>query len=363
MATPHRCLMIGAGGMARNWLERFLPPFAERLVVAGLVDVNAAVLTAAADRLDLPAHARFTSLEEAFAALDRGAIVADCCFVVIPPRFHRAAVEAAAARGLAILSEKPIADTWEDVAAVYRAVTAAGARMQVVQNYRYTSRIQTLKGVLDSGRLGRLHYLVSRFAADYRQRLAWGAEFRHEMRHPLLIEGAIHHFDQLRHLSGADCAAIAGWEWLPESGRRSFKGEALAQYVLRMADDTRASYEGSGLAGGWQNSWRHEYYRAECEGGAVVVDRDDTVRIEEWKPGRGLRIEEVPAVRLEWEEHQAVIAQFLDWLDGGAAPATVLADNIKSAAMLFGAIEASAAGGAVDVAAKVAALIGAPPPA
>ena len=357
MTGQHRCLMIGAGGMAGAWLTRFLPAFRERLAVAALVDINPAVLHAAADRLALPPQARFADMDSAFAAFDVGTIAADCCIVVVPPRFHRPAVEAAAARGLVILSEKPIADTWEDVVAIYRTVTATGARLQIVQNYRYTPRIATLKGVLDSGRLGRLHYLVSRFAADYRRRLAWGAEFRHEMRHALLLEGAIHHFDQIRHLSGADCAEITGWEWLPEAGRSSFKGECVAQYVLRLTDDTRASYEGSGLAGGWQNTWHHEYYRAECEGGAVVVDRDDVVRIHEWTPGRGLRIEEVPTVRLEWESHQAIIDQFLDWLDGGPTPATVLADNIKSAAILFGAIEASADGRVVDVAAKVAALL------
>lgn len=358
MATRHTCLMIGAGGMARNWLNCFLPPFRERLTIAGLVDVRSEILGPAADALGLPPAARFGDMDTAFAALDAGTIAADCVIVVVPPRFHRAAVEAGAARGLAVLCEKPIADTWEDVVAVQRVVAATGIKLQIVQNYRYTSRIQTLKGVLDSGRLGRLHYLVSRFAADYRQRLAWGAEFRHEMRHPLLIEGAIHHFDQLRHLSGADCAQIAGWEWLPEGGRASFKGECVAQYVLRMTDDTRASFEGNGLAAGWQNTWRHEYYRAECEGGAVVVDRDDVVRIEEWQPGRGLRLEEVPPVTLPWEEHQAVVAQFLDWLDGGPAPVTVLADNVKSAAMLFAAIEASESGRVVDVAAKVAPLVG-----
>jgi predicted dehydrogenase len=352
--------MIGAGGMARHWLGRFLPAFGERLTVAGLVDIAPAVLHPAADALGLLAAARFTDMAAAFAALDAGNLAANCCIVVVPPRFHRPAVEAAAERGLAILCEKPIADTWEDVVAIYRTVTAAGVKMQVMQNYRYTSRIQTVKGVLDSRRLGRLHYLVARFAADYRRRLAWGAEFRHEMRHPLLIEGAIHHFDQLRHLSGADCASLAGWEWLPEGGRASFKGECVAQYVLRMTDDTRASYEGSGLAGGWQNTWHHEYYRAECEGGAVVVDRDDSVRVEEWLPGRGLRVEEVPAARLDWEGHQAVIAQFLDWLDGGPPPATVLADNIKSVAMLFGAIDASASNQVVDVAGRVAALTGRP---
>jgi hypothetical protein len=49
----------------------------------------------------------------------------------------------------------------------------------------------------------------------------------------------------------------------------------------------------------------------------------------------------------------AIVAQFLDWLDGGETPATVLEENLKSAAMMFGAMEASATGTVVDVEAMV----------
>src|SRR5215211_2781464 len=53
-----------------------------------------------------------------------------------------------------------------------------------------------------------------RYASDYRERGAWGM-FRHEMRHGLLIEGGIHHLDQLRNLCDADCQTISGWDWNP----------------------------------------------------------------------------------------------------------------------------------------------------
>jgi predicted dehydrogenase len=245
-----------------------------------------------------------------------------------------------------------MADTWEDAVAVYRAAQAAGVRLQIMQNYRYTPRIQTLKGVLESGRLGRIHYVAARFAADYRQPLSWGAAFRHEMRHAILVEGSIHHFDQIRHLTGQDCRTIAGWEWNP--GAPSFKGECLTLYTMQLSGGVYAQYEGSGLAAGWQNTWHGEYYRVECEGGAVVLDRDQVVRIQEHERGRGLRIEEVPTVRLALEGHAAVVGQFLDWLDGGPAPPTVVEDNLKSTAMLFGAIQASASNQAIDVAAMVA---------
>jgi predicted dehydrogenase len=65
-----------------------------------------------------------------------------------------------------ILSEKPIADTLEACAAIARAVKAAGVRMMVTQNYRYTRRILTLKQAL--AELGAVNYAVARYASDYR---------------------------------------------------------------------------------------------------------------------------------------------------------------------------------------------------
>ena len=221
----HKWLVIGAGGMAGNWLRRFLPAHGERVQIAGIVDVNADVLEVARRDLGLRTDQCFTKMTEAFDTVD-----ADAVAIVVPPQFHREAVENACRRGLPILSEKPIAGTWEDVSAIARAVDHAGVRMVVMQNYRYTPRIQTLKKVLDSGRVGAVRYAVARFAADYREPLSWGAPFRHEMAHALLVEGSIHHFDQLRHLTGQDCVSIAGREWNP--GAPSFKGECLALYTM-----------------------------------------------------------------------------------------------------------------------------------
>lgn len=347
----HRLIMVGAGGMAGNWIRTYFAPHRDRVEIVAIADVNPVALERSGDFLGLPAGRRFARMEDAFEAVE-----ADCCGIGVPPTFHRPAVELATARGLHILSEKPMADTWDDAVAIYRAVKSAGVKMQVVQNYRFTPRIQTLQRALASGRLGRIRYVVARFGADYRQPLSWGAAFRHEMRHAILIEGSIHHFDQIRHLSHADCATIAGWEWNP--GAASFQGECLTLYTMRLTSGAFAQYEGSGLAAGWQNTWHGEYYRVECEGGAAVLDRDHVVRLQEHERGRGLRVEEVPAVRLEHEGHPAVMGQFLDWLDGGPEPPTAVSDNIKSTAMLYGAIEASATSQTVDVAAMVAAATG-----
>jgi len=341
--------MLGAGAMGSRWIRDVWQPFGDRMEFAGLVDPNPAALHAAGDWLGLPPAIRFADAREAFARID-----ADFCCIVTPPEHHREAVELACARGMDILSEKPVADTPQACAAIARAVKAAAVRMMVTQNYRYTRRILTLKQA--AGELGAINYAVARYASDYRDRGAWGM-FRHEMRHGLLIEGGIHHLDQLRNLSGTDCKTIAGWDWNPGhvrdttawQGSDAFDGEASALLVLRMTNGSFGSYEGNNLATGKTNSWYGEYYRLECEGGAAVLDRDHIVRVEERSTAGTLQTREVPPVEVVWEGHQAVASQFLDWLDGGPPPATTLTDNLQSTAMLFATIRASETGMTVDV--------------
>ena len=346
MGRKQRCLMIGAGVLARRWIREFYAPHRDRVEIVGLVDVDEAVLAQSGDYLGLPAGRRFTRMADAFAAVE-----ADYCSIVIPPAFHQEAVLHAVARGMPILSEKPIADTWQACRAIYAAVQGAGVKMQVVQNYRYYAPMLTVREVLRRGDLGRVNYIIARFAKDYRVYGSWGAIFRHEIRHSLLIEGAVHHFDMIRHLGGGDCRHLAGWEWNPAWS--SAKGEFNALYVVKLDNGVHASYEGSGTAAGQQNGWHDEYYRVECEHGAVVVDRDHVVRVHQFGGGRGLRTEELVPVQVPYQEHASVIDQFLGWLAGGPAPEATLEDNIKSVAMVFAAIEASRTDQTVDVAAMV----------
>lgn len=345
MPDKLRCLMLGAGGMAGVYVRNFLPVLAGRVDVCGLVDVQEEPLQASGDFLGLPAAARFTDMQKAFETVE-----ADFCIICIPPAFHKQAVLLAAERKLDILSEKPIAETWDDCAEIYRAAKTSGIKMQIVQNYRYNATMLTMKHVLDEGSLGRVNYIMGRFAADYRVRNSWGSAFRHEIGHSLLIEGSVHHFDMLRNLSGANCQTITGWEWNVDWS--SFDGECNAHYLAKMTNGVVANYEGNCNEAALENSWHKESYRAECEHGAVVIDRDGVVRV--WEKKTALQMREVPLLRSQYEGHHAIIDQFLTWKEGGPAPVTVIEDNIQSAAMLFGAIMASERNEAVDVQALVA---------
>jgi len=216
--------------------------------------------------------------------------------------------------------------------------------------------------VIKDGLIGESNYIMARFAADFRKRGAWGM-FRHEIPHALLVEGSVHHFDQIRNIAESDCQTISGWEWNP--GHPSFDGECCGSYVMRMTNGMFAHYEGNCLDSGLRSSW-YESYRVEGIEGAVLadlvnvdlVDNDNKVKLLKHTPGQGLAIEEIPIVpATSWKSHNAIIHQFLQWLDGGPEPPTALSDNIKTSAMLFGAIEASETNQIVDVAAKVQSVL------
>lgn len=348
MQEKKRVLMVGAGGMAGAWIRHILQPFQDRIDVVGLIDINEEVLNRSGDYLGLSSEQRFTDMARGFGQTD-----ADMCIIVIPPAFHKEAVLHALQRNMAILSEKPIADTWEASVDVYRAVKQAGVKMAITQNYRYTHRIITVKEILTEGSLGRINYIVSRFAADYRKRGAWGT-FRHEISHSLLVEGAVHHFDQIRHLSGSDCATISGFDWNPSWS--SFDGECCGLFVMEMTNGVKAVYEGSGTAAATQNDWHREMYRIECEHGAISVTNDQLVRITRRLENGRTHIEEIHRPLDVFHGHITIVDHFLKWLDGGPAPSTELDDNIKTAAMLFAAIQAAETRSVVDVTAMLAPL-------
>lgn len=330
----HRLLMVGAGGMAKNWIRDFLPPFQDRIEIVGLVDKDSTALRLSGDFARIPQDARFIDISEAFSVVD-----ADCCVVVVPPGLHREVVLSATRRKMHILSEKPVADTWEACIDIYQAVVQANVRMQLVQNYRYEPPIIAFREAIQSAQLGPLNYIVLRFLADYRQPYSWGSAFRHTMPHALLVEGAIHHFDLVRYFTNSDCRYISGKEWNPAWS--SSKGEFTNLFYIEMANNSRAFYEGSGTAAGIQNSWDYEYYRAECQQGSIILENSEQVHISRWSQNQGLSVEEISPPTPEYTGHMHIIEEFLDWIDGGSAPPTQLVDNMKSAAMVFGAIEAS----------------------
>jgi predicted dehydrogenase len=74
------------------------------------------------------------------------------------PADHARQAIASANAGKHLIIEKPIALTWDDCQAVEAAVNAAGVKTCICFECRFSSQLISLKALIDSGILGRIHY-------------------------------------------------------------------------------------------------------------------------------------------------------------------------------------------------------------
>ncbi|KRA99802.1 oxidoreductase [Devosia sp. Root685] len=321
--------------MGAGWLKAVAQPdLAQRLSIVALVDANieaAAALRASLGSPDLPIYA---DLDAALAGTP-----ADMLFDVAVPMARKNIVTNALAAGCHVLTEKPMADTLENAEALLDISNRSGLVHAVTQNRRFKTSIRRIRKVLAKGMIGR----VSALHCDFFIGAHFGG-FRDEMEHVLLLDMAIHTFDAARYMSGRNATAVYCQETNPAGSW--YRHGAVANAIFEFEDDITFTYRGSWAAEGANTSWEAGW-RIVGSKGTLLWDGEDTVtaHVVDGDEGffRPLREVAIPA----WDddrvtrEHESVIADFLDAVETGRSPESAASDNIKSLAMVFGAIESA----------------------
>ncbi|MCZ4093669.1 Gfo/Idh/MocA family protein [Sinorhizobium psoraleae] len=344
----YKVLHIGAGGFGERWCDTFLPPnVADGTInVVGLVDIDAKALEIGRKHLGLMTEQCFTSAAQAFQMVD-----ADFCTIVIPPALHEGIVDLALARGMHILSEKPIADTMEASVRIAEKVRKADLNMGVTMSHRFDQDKSTLRALVSADAIGRVNTVSCRFAGDFRVYDSWG-RFRHEMMHPMLIEGAVHHLDLMADLAAAPCTSIYARTWKPEWA--DYRGDTDAIVLMDFANGAHGVYEGSSAQATGLNDWAFEYVRVEGESGTAILDHREIEVFHRYpmrlrqasRQGKGQQVSLLPGKK--WQ-NALLIEQFCQWLDGGPPMATSVWENLQSVALVFSAIESVRLGQPVKV--------------
>lgn len=91
----------------------------------------------------------------------------DVVWVTAPNMLHIPMIEAAAAAGKAVFSEKPIGGKPEQAVAAYQATQAAGVRTAVGYNYLWAPLVLHAKELISSGALGEITHYRGRFLSMY----------------------------------------------------------------------------------------------------------------------------------------------------------------------------------------------------
>ena len=342
MDRPLRYILVGTGGFGLRWCRDFLPPLAElgKAEPVAAVDINPEALSNAQDHLKLSANRCYTDIEQAFIATQ-----ADFVIIVVPPAHHEQVVDLALGHDMHILSEKPIADTMEACCRVYHKVKGAGKKMAVTMSHRFDQDKQSLERAVKSGKYGPLNYIVHRFTHNCRKFGSWN-EFRHKIPDPLLIEGAVHHFDILRVLSGSNAREVFALTWNPPWGE--YAGDSTGLITMDMQNGVKCLYEGAKANASTLNGWGKDYIRAECCDGTLELDRRH-LRVWRGGPWKKPESEDIPLLEQPAWTNQWLAEMFCDWLAGGPAPPNDLDDNIHCAALLFAAIHSAHTHAVVNV--------------
>jgi predicted dehydrogenase len=95
----------------------------------------------------------------------------DLVTIAVPTRLHREVAEVAAAHGVHLFVEKPLAGSVEDAQAIIDAARSAGVKLGVGHIERFNPAILQLKVELDAGRLGRMFQLHARRVGPFPPRV------------------------------------------------------------------------------------------------------------------------------------------------------------------------------------------------
>lgn len=344
----YKAILVGTGSWGSWWCEHFLPPNIQdgTIELLAAVDKNPQALEVARKFLPLTAEQCYTDAETAFRENP-----AHFCIIVVNPAYHEQIVDLAIKYNMHILSEKPIADTLEGSIRIAEKVKRAGLKMGVTMSHRFDQDKTSLREALRSGQHGELDYIITRFTCDCRKYGSWG-DFRHEIDHPLMVEGGVHHLDLLADLAGAKCSTIYSQSWHPSWGE--FKGDCNALVSMKFENGVKAIYEGAKTNAVTLNWWGHEYFRAECKEGTLILNQrklevlpyDPSKTIAPGAEGQGT---EIPLIEQKKWANTWLIEKFVRWLDGGEPMETNVEDNLHSVALIFAAIESARTGEVVHV--------------
>jgi predicted dehydrogenase len=339
---PLRLIQVGLGGWGRSW-AKVLAQHADLVEVVACVDVQPAMLQQLRADVAVAAQTCYTSLEAALAA-----VAADAVLVTTAVGGHAPVALAALAAGKHVLVEKPFAPSLAEAAHVVAAAAAADRTLMVSQNYRFYPAAQAAADLVHRRALGP----VSGASVQFRRyaNLQPRETHRHyHIQHPLLLDMAIHHFDLMRYVLGQEPASVFCHAWNPPWS--NFTDPPAAAATIVFDGGAVVDYRGSWVSTGPQTTWDGAW-QIECADGVIAwTGRDDNslaADVVTLRP-RGKRPRRVTLPTPPYWDRAGALAEFVAAIREGREPLTSGRDNLRSAALMFGAIESAASGAPITL--------------
>jgi predicted dehydrogenase len=317
-AKPLKVALAGAGMISWHHLVGWRS-LGERVRLVAVCDPDAAKAAKRAEEFSIrhvysDADAMFAA--EAIDALD----------VASPRQTHAEWVDAAAARGIDVLCQKPMTPTFAESEALVRRVEGK-LRFMVHENWRFRPWYRELKRWIAAGDLGdvllaRMAIITSGLLPDAsgrRPSLERQPFMQHEER-LMIAELLIHHLDVMRFLCG-ELSVVAA-----RAARTiaDVRGETLAAIFLETVSGAPVEVTGTMAAPGYPS---RPPDRLEIVGSkASAIFEDSELRL----LGAASRSQTFDKDRGYQASFDSVIAHFVDCLESGAPFETDAAENLDT---------------------------------
>ena len=210
MKQKLRIAIAGLGARGLDVYAQCLEEFSDRAVITAVADVDSRRVERAARRYQIPPECCFASAAE----LIGHEKLADALLLCTPDREHYRDALAALEKGYHLLLEKPVARTAQECIHIAQQANARGLHVMVCHLLRYTVFYQSIKALLEAGRIGRI------MSVEAIERVAYWHQAHSFVRGnwhssaqstPMILQKCCHDMDILLWLTGKKCQQVSSF--------------------------------------------------------------------------------------------------------------------------------------------------------
>jgi predicted dehydrogenase len=333
----HRAVIVGAGGWSRAWGATLRDN--QNVDVTGWVDLQPGLAERAAHEIGFDSLITGTDLDEVIAAAHPDFILN----VTVPSAHCDVSVHTLEA-GFPVLCEKPMASDMDQARKMVAASERTGKLLMISQQRTHDPKIVATRQLITET-LGTLGLLDSAFYMGHPE-----ATYHRNMANALLLDMAVHTFDAARYLAAADPLSVYCEGFNPPWSWHTSNSSALA--IFEMTGGLRYVYRGTWASHGWNTTWE-ALWRAMGRNGTVIWDGESPAEAEiVAEPGFFPPVTRRIQAQLDPNAPGPVAASlndFLSALETGETPIGECHDNIKTLAMVFGALESIKSGQRISI--------------
>ncbi|MCZ6631785.1 MAG: Gfo/Idh/MocA family oxidoreductase [bacterium] len=331
-----KAILVGLGGRARHW-QSACDKHPDVELVAYVEPFEASKKRAMEER-GVPENLIFDSLQDA-----ANAVEADFAVDVTPPAVHETIAMAAFEAGLNLLGEKPLSDDFEGAKRVVEAGKAAGVKHMITQNYRFNALPRTTRRLLDTDIIGDVGQLDVSLYVDWADNP--GSHYVTEP-YMFLTDMGIHHFDMMRYTLALEPVSVHALTWnLPWGWHQ---GDACQLILFRFENNVMVTHRGIGCTMGHVPAGHNGEWRYDGPQGTLTWEGFDMYHSLKHKADPQIR-EQIELDDVNPSGLNPVLQEFVDALKEDRQPECNAEDNLKSMAMVFGAVKSAKEGGEVQL--------------